>query len=128
MSAFEFADAPEMGLDDYVAEIPAGLTSSQSLLQVLYDALKLPRYFGFNWDALSDCLRDFHWLEQHGVVLRHADLPAIPTTDLRTYLEVLTEAGASWRPGEAHSLRVVFPTASQEDVARLTTREGWVRH
>lgn len=123
--AFEFTDSPEMRLDDYVAEIPAGLTTTQSLLQVLYDALKLPGYFGFNWNALSDCLRDFHWLKHHRVVLRHADLPAIPTTDLRAYLEVLTEAEESWRPGEEHSLRVVFPTATQRDIARiLTTGEG----
>jgi hypothetical protein len=121
--AFEFTDAPEMGLDDYVADIPAGLTSTQSLLQVLYNALELPGYFGFNWNALSDCLRDFHWLKQHRVVLRHADLPAIPVTDLRTYVEVLTEAEGSWCPGEEHSLRVVFPTATQKDVARLMTPE-----
>jgi hypothetical protein len=117
--SFEFTDALEVRGDDYVSEIPAGLTSAQSLLQALYDCLELPGYFGFNWDALSDCLRNFHWLKQRRVVLRHADLPAIPSADLRTYLEVLAEAVASWGAGDEHSLNVVFPAAVQNDVARL---------
>ena len=120
---FEFTDAPNVGEDDYVANLPAGIASTQSLLQVLYDVLQLPGYFGFNWDALSDCLRDFHWLKQHRVVLRHADLPPIPTEDLRTYLEVLAEAGRSWGPGEPHSLQVVFPASAQGAVTRLATTE-----
>jgi hypothetical protein len=119
--AFEFTDAPEVGQDDYVADVPAGIASTQSLLQVLYNALELPGYFGFNWDALSDCLRDFHWLKQHRIVLRHVDVPLIPTGDLRTYLEVLSEAGASWGPGEDHSLKVVFPAGAEGEVTRLTT-------
>ncbi len=116
---FEFTDEPEHRADDYIADIPAGLTSTQVLLQALYDRLELPGYFGFNWDALSDSLRDFHWIEGRTVVLRHADLPAIPSADLRTYLEVLAETVASWREGEEHSLTVVFPSSAQSDVARL---------
>jgi len=121
--AFEFTDSPEVGRDDYVAAVPAGITSPQSLLQVLYNALELPGYFGFNWDALSDCLRDFHWLKQHRIVLRHADVPPLPIGDLRTYLEVLVEAQSSWGPGEQHSLKVVFPAGAQGEVARATATE-----
>ncbi|WP_055691948.1 barstar family protein [Streptomyces prasinus] len=27
-----------------------------------YEALHLPDYFGWNWNALRDCLTDLHWL------------------------------------------------------------------
>jgi len=119
---FNFVDAARMPTDtDYVAEVPVGLTSAEALLQALYDGLQLPGYFGFNWNALSDCLRDLHWLQQDAIVLRHVDLPALPAAQLRIYLEILVEAVRSWRPGEEHSLRVEFPTSVRESVMRLLT-------
>lgn len=115
---FDFTDAPKVSGDEFVADIPAGLTSTQALLQALYDNLQLPGYFGFNWDALSDCLRDLHWIQQRRVVLRHSDLPGIPSVELRTYLEVLAEAKASWGSDEEHTLDVVFPVALRNVVPR----------
>ncbi len=105
--------------DEYCAEVPAGLTGSEALLQALYDGLQLPGYFGFNWDALSDCLQDFHWLQERAVVLRHRDIPALPLRELRIYLEVLEEAVSSWQAGEQHSLRVEFPTSSRADLVKI---------
>jgi RNAse (barnase) inhibitor barstar len=32
-------------------------------------ALKFPRWFGKNWDALNDCLTDLSWLEGKGWVI-----------------------------------------------------------
>ena len=117
--AFEFTEAPPLPTEGYVAEVPAGLTSSEELLEALYRALELPGYFGFNWNALSDCLRDFHWLPQRCIVLWHAGLPAIPSAELRIYLDVLAEAVASWRPEEEHALRVIFPLAARSEVFRV---------
>ncbi len=116
---FQFADEPEIRADDFIADVPAGLTSTMALLHVLYEGLKLPGYFGFNWNALSDCLRDFHWLSHRSVVLRHADLPAIPRADLREYLGILAEAVESWRSDEERTLRVIFPASLQWEVASL---------
>src|SRR5215468_2567117 len=33
------------------------------------DALLFPGYFGWNWDALSDCLRDLNWLPADGYLI-----------------------------------------------------------
>lgn len=33
------------------------------------DALLFPDYFGWNWDALSDCLRDLGWLPADGYLI-----------------------------------------------------------
>lgn len=103
--------------------LPAGLTDTRALLTALAQHLAFPGYFGFNSDALSDCLRDLHWLTQTRVVVRHADLPSLPEPELRTYLEVLQEAVASWQPGEAHSLHVVFPSNVGQRVTCLLTTD-----
>ncbi len=116
---FDFSNSPSFGVNAFVVKIPVGLASSEALLHALYEKARLPNYFGFNWDALSDCLRDLHWIEKHDIVLLHADLPALPSADLRTYLDVLAECVASWRPGEEHSLRVVFPTNALDQVIKV---------
>ena len=117
--SFEFRDAPALDANMFVARIPAGLTTAEALLHAVYEQAHLPGYFGFNWDALSDCLRDLHWVGAHDVVLLHADLPKLPPAELRTYLDVLAESVASWAPGEEHSLRVFFPSAARIQVADL---------
>ena len=62
--------------------------------------LKLPSYFGGNWDALADCVRDFNWLSGKGYVLhlsgseKFADAAA---DDYQTALDVLTQAADFWK-------------------------------
>lgn len=47
----------------------AGCTGKDTLLVRLADTLGLPADFGFNWDALADCLRDPAWRLAWGHVL-----------------------------------------------------------
>ncbi|MBZ0119447.1 MAG: barstar family protein [Sandaracinaceae bacterium] len=115
--SFDFTDTPSLGADAFIVRIPPGLSSAETLLQALYDQAGLPGYFGFNWQALSDCLRDLHWVDCRQVVLLHTDLPALPLQDLMSYLDVLAECVASWVPGEEHSLTVIFPSAARLQVA-----------
>ena len=88
---------------EYVARIPGGLVATQELLATLANKLSLPPYFGFNWNALADCLRDLGWIKESRVALVHSDLPRIPEDDCRQYVDVLSEAIGSWKPGEEHS-------------------------
>jgi hypothetical protein len=81
------------------------------------DALCFPTYFGENWNALFDCLRDFHWVDKRRIVLVHDDVPDIPADDLRVYLEILRDAVTDWRAGEPHELVVVFDEGSLDAVA-----------
>lgn len=118
-TTFDFSDMPSLSSEAFVVRIPAGLTTSQGLLQAFYKEARLPGYFGFNWDALSDCLRDLHWVDCHEVVLLHADLPKLPLHERRTYLDVLAECVASWSPSDDHLLTVVFPSAVRNQVMNL---------
>ncbi|MGW5211622.1 barstar family protein [Streptomyces sp. NPDC004051] len=35
---------------------------SDGVFTQFYEALRLPDYFGWNWNALRDCLTDLHWI------------------------------------------------------------------
>lgn len=74
---------------DNVFIISAGITSKKLLLDVLYITLKLPGYFGFNWDALKDAITDREALSSTMHIV-HLDLPLSNDEEsTRTYLEIL---------------------------------------
>lgn len=41
----------------------AAMVDADDVFREFSSALKFPAYFGWNWDALSDCLRDLSWRE-----------------------------------------------------------------
>ena len=105
-----------------VAEIPAGIKTKEALLDELYRRLRFPNYFGGNWDALWECIRDLSWLPAGPVVLIHRDLPlAGDAASQKTYLSILRDTVEKrWAVlGERRDLVVVFPPGSQEQVAWL---------
>lgn len=104
--------------------IPSGIGSKTALLGALASAGSFPEYFGGNWDALEDCLRDLSWISKKEVVIVHNDLPLQGTpAECCIYLEILQTVLDDWAqvvkpdavepPAEwayvNHELRVVFP-------------------
>jgi RNAse (barnase) inhibitor barstar len=62
-------------------------------------ALQFPDYFGENWDALDECLRDLEWLpgDAYLLVLTDADLVLDRDADqFGTLLKVLENAANEW--------------------------------
>ncbi|MFA1585508.1 barstar family protein [Achromobacter ruhlandii] len=92
----------------FYARIDPETSLADELLRSLYYILWFPGYFGFNWDALYDCLRDLSWIPCKKVVLVHESLPKLNDEDLRMYLEVLRDSVLDWHPGEDHVLEVNF--------------------
>ncbi|HMM71866.1 MAG TPA: barstar family protein [Rhodocyclaceae bacterium] len=78
----------------------SGLTGKRALLEELARAFALPEWFGYNWDALSDCLTDLSWKEAPGYVLRiaHAErwLREEPD-DWRVLCDALRDVSDYWR-------------------------------
>ena len=106
-----------------IAAIPAGVNSKTQLLQLLSRELQFPSYFGWNWDALSDCLRDFHWLEQvRRVRIIHETLP-FPAgwKKQRLYLGLLQTAIDAWNSRKEIQLEVLFPESLKRTVQQLLT-------
>lgn len=63
------------------------------------DALRFPAYFGWNWDALSDCLRDLSWLPADRyliVVEQPARLLADDPEGRRFLFQILERAARAW--------------------------------
>ncbi|MFF5535340.1 barstar family protein [Streptomyces cinerochromogenes] len=38
------------------------MCDSDGVFTQFHEALRLPDCFGWNWNALRDCLQDLHWL------------------------------------------------------------------
>ncbi|WUT66377.1 barstar family protein [Streptomyces sp. NBC_00683] len=84
----------------YVARLDGReMRDTDSVFQQFYDGLKLPDYFGWNWDALSDCLRDLKWLpaEHYVLIVEAADEALSGDVAGRQLLfKTLLRAGRRW--------------------------------
>ncbi len=105
--------------DNLFVQIPAEIKTREELFSVLSEKLNFPEYFGQNWDALYDLLRDFSWISQHTVILAHTDIPLAEPALQKTYLEILRDSVSDWKPGEAHKLVVTFPSSLQRKISEL---------
>ena len=70
------------------------------LLAALAVALKLPEWFGHNWDALIDCLCDLSWKPAPGYLVfieGHDALRAAHSVELNMLIEIFAEVADYWR-------------------------------
>jgi len=71
-----------------------------SFMDEIGAALQLPDYFGENWDALFECIRDFSWIREPNklVVFERADLLLTQSDDdFGVLLKLLNLTNAYWR-------------------------------
>ncbi|MFD7904109.1 barstar family protein [Kitasatospora sp. NPDC059722] len=62
-------------------------------------ALTFPAYFGWNWDALSDCLRDLSWhpADHYLIIVDHTESMLAGNTEEREILlSILSRAAREW--------------------------------
>ncbi|MFI6341168.1 barstar family protein [Streptomyces sp. NPDC050535] len=79
----------------------SGVSDKDGLMAACATALRLPDYFGANWDALADCLGDLAWWPaSHGRLLLVQDwqeYAAAAPADWRVLQEIFADAAARWR-------------------------------
>lgn len=97
----------------FYVRVDPEISTAEELVRSFYYLLWLPGYFGFNWEALYDCLRDLSWIKLEKVVIVHEGLPNLSREDLGVYLEVLHDSVADWAHDESHELEVFFKEADQ---------------
>jgi len=115
-----FRDFPSYDIAKvFCVHIDPKITIPKELITSLYYSLWFPGYFGFNWDALHDCLRDLEWIPYQKIVLIHRVTPNIPEKDLKIYLSVLRDAVLDLRERKGHELEVFFKKEDQEAIECL---------
>jgi RNAse (barnase) inhibitor barstar len=105
--------------DTVLVQIPEDLASFDELSIQIKEQLGLPDYYGNNWNALSDCLRDLHWVSEHRVIFVNAGRVFKQDWQWKTYLEVLKECVDSWKETDEHSFIVYFPETLREEVESI---------
>lgn len=121
-SPFRFVENPGAFREPaaLIVRIPPAARGKEKLLGVLAQALRFPRYFGWNWDALEECLCDLSWLPPHIelVVLVHERMPLSPNGEqLGIYLDILREAIARRKAQDGLKLEIVFPEAARSELS-----------
>ncbi|MDA0207486.1 MAG: barstar family protein [Acidobacteria bacterium] len=76
------------------------MLSKSALLAELAEAMRFPEWFGNNWDALLDCLRDVSTLVGSDAVLLFIEnagaLEALPQEELATFIGVVGDIATSY--------------------------------
>jgi hypothetical protein len=104
--------------DVYFVTIKENNSSKKNLFNEYYEKFKFP-YFGFNWDALLDCMRDLDWIEQRNIVVYHEKLPELNRDDLKIYLYILRNAIGDWKKWEEHDFEVYFNVRDYDSVQQI---------
>lgn len=60
------------------------IKSRQEFLNVISTVMEFP-YFGNNWDALLDCLRDLSWFSTNGYILLFGDFQCFAKSDQKAF-------------------------------------------
>lgn len=115
MPPFKFMKNPLLHdtTDVLFVHIDSSMELADDFLKSIYYLLRLPEHFGYNWDALYDCLRDLSWISCRKIIISHDALPRLPEQDLKIYLEILRDAVLDWKNDEIHDLVVIFKDADK---------------
>ncbi|MEU3425894.1 barstar family protein [Streptomyces gardneri] len=84
----------------YVARLNgADMSDEMSTFRQFGELLKFPDYFGWNWNAFYDCLRDLQWLssDHHVLIIESAESALPEDDDARDeFFRSLWRAGQRW--------------------------------
>ena len=117
-AGFEFTnDRPAAAEGRLIVRIPAGLNRKRRVLNEYARQLRFPAYFGWNWDAFEECLRDLSWLDDaKEVVIVHRDVPFPGSREQQqTYLAILRDL-VTTTDLRGPKFRVIFPRSGEQSV------------
>jgi RNAse (barnase) inhibitor barstar len=99
----------------FVARIDrAKVFNKDTLMHALYQSCQFPAYFGFNFDALEECLNDLEWIQAKGIALVFHDFALFEERDpedAKTFLEIMRDVSERRREDKVAPLKLILARA-----------------
>jgi RNAse (barnase) inhibitor barstar len=125
---FVFFDSPAEFRDPaaIVVRVPRGIRSKKKLFAIFADKLHFPRYFGKNWDALEECLRDLSWIPMNRpIAIVHEDVPfGAGGANRGIYLELLRNVLDYWLASGDRVVQAIMPASLQMPLSQQPPRDA----
>jgi hypothetical protein len=104
----------------HLVRITSTVSTDAELFSTFARDLSFPTYFGDNWDALNDMLRDLTWLEgEKPVVIMHDAVPFRDRLAVRKlYLRLMVQWIVWWNVHGTHRVHAVFRREHIDEVSR----------
>lgn len=111
MSNFNFYSSKSEWIEnEIVVDLKSGINDKKQLFLIYKNKLQFPDYFGYNWDALYDCLTDMSWIKNKKIIIIHHDIPlSNDIQDLKKYINLLNDVCDSWKDDFQHHIEIYFP-------------------
>jgi RNAse (barnase) inhibitor barstar len=93
----------------------------EQLMTSVATALRLPKHFGKNWDALEECLIDLD-VDADGYVIYYDHIDPLLSShpdQFETMVEILRDAVASWKEDDTAMVVLLSGTKAPKGVSKL---------
>jgi RNAse (barnase) inhibitor barstar len=99
------------------------ISGKEQLMTHVATALRLPKHFGKNWDALEECLAELEdGADGYVIYYDHIDpLLAAHPDQFETLVEILRDAVASWKEDDTAMVVLLSGTRPPKGVEKLGT-------
>ncbi len=105
-----------VGIDDFILQIPDGIETEDQLYELYSTSGRFPDYFGWNWNALEECVIDWEWIESKRIFLVHDGIPF--KTDMAKrdiYLSIVVGRSLELQSDASKKMIIIFSPIDRED-------------
>jgi RNAse (barnase) inhibitor barstar len=98
------------------------IAGKDQLMNHVATALRLPKTFGRNWDALEECLVDLEWIDAEGYVIYYDHIDGLLNAhpdQFETLVEILRDAVEAWKEEGSAMVVLLSGTKPPKGVATL---------
>jgi RNAse (barnase) inhibitor barstar len=102
---------------DEVIDAENPVIDEDSLFHALDRSLEFPDYFGYNWNAVDECLSDMSWRPSQGYCLVFLNPNTLCQRDMQVFelfLEVVKYASDCWSK-EGIPFKLILPSLSEQE-------------